>query len=458
MTQPAELTRPIRVGWAIGELGIATYVGITMSYLLFYLTEALGVSPVWAGFALLAPRLWDAVIDPFVGAISDRTRSRMGRRRPYLLYGGLTFGLAFALIFQIPTDAAEGVKIAYVVALYLLTSTAFTFFDVPYSSMAAEMTTDYAARTQLIGYKMIAARLGILVAVIVAPLIFNAGETLAEGFAMMGIAAGAWMIATGLYAFFATKHAPQIARPVEEFDIRTEYRALRENRPFLILWTVFLLQNFAIGVSATTSIYLVIFVMKIDPALIGAMMAISAVSATLATPVWVRLARHLGKQRTYFIGLGMTAAMSLPVLFLPPGLPMLLFILLFLGGVGDAATQLCPNAMVPDTVEYDEQRTGQRREGAIFGTWLLARKLGMAAGAFVVSVFLSLFGFVAGAETGAQTETALLGIRIAYALIPFALWISAMLVLRYYTLGEAQFDDIKRAIATARAGQTDAVG
>lgn len=451
MTQASALTRPIQVGWAVGELGIATYVGITMAYLLFYMTQGLGISPVWAGLALLVPRLWDAVIDPFVGAISDRTHSRWGRRRPYLLFGGMTFGIAFALIFQAPVDASEGVKIAYVAALYLLTSTAFTFYDVPYSSMAAEMTPDYGGRTRLIGYKMVAARLGILVAVMGAPLIFNAGETLAGGFAMMGIAAGAWMVATGLYAFFATKHAPQIARQAEPFDIRAEYRALRENRPFLILWTVFLLQNFAIGASSTTLIYLVIFVMKIDPALIGMMVAVGAVSAMLATPLWVRLAHRIGKQRTYFIGLAMAAVMSLPVLFLPPGLPMLLFILLFLAGVGDAATQLCPNAMVPDTVEYDERRTGQRREGAIFGSWLLCRKLGMAAGAFVVSLFLSLFGFAPGAQLGAQSETAMLGIRISYALIPFSLWIAAMLVLRRYTLGEAQFDDIKREIAANRA-------
>lgn len=451
MTQTAGLTRPIRVGWAIGELGIATYIGITMSYLLFYMTQGLGISPVWAGVALLVPRLWDAVIDPFVGAISDRTRSRWGRRRPYLLIGGMVFGVGFALIFQAPADASEGMKIAYVTAFYLLTSTAFTFYDVPYSSMAAEMTGGYAERTLLIGYKMIAARVGIVVAVIGAPFIFNAGETLADGFAMMGIAAGAWMVITALYAFFSTKHAPQVLRPAQPFDLRAEYRALRENRPFLILWTVFLLQNFAIGASATTLIYLIIFVMKIDPALIGTMIAVSAVSATLATPFWVKLARRIGKQRTYFIGLAIAAVMSLPVLFLPPGLPMALFILLFLAGIGDAATQLCPNAMVPDTVEYDEQRTGQRREGAIFGTWLLCRKLGMAAGAFVVSLFLSLFGFVAGADLGAQSETAMLGIRISYALIPCSLWIAAMLVLRRYTLDEAQFDEIKLAIAAAQA-------
>jgi glycoside/pentoside/hexuronide:cation symporter, GPH family len=455
MDPASGLTRRVGVGWAIGELGIATYIGITMSYLLFYLTQALGISPVWAGLALLIPRLWDALIDPLVGAISDRTRSRMGRRRPFLLVGGLTFGVMFAFLFQAPADASEGVKIAYVIALYLLTSTAFTFYDVPYSSMAAEMTTDYRVRTRLTGFKMVAARIGILVAVIAAPLLFNSQETLVQGFAVMGMVAGAYMVLSGLWAFLATRDAPQIVRPAEPFDLRAEYRALRENRPFLILWTTFLFQNFAIGASATTLIYLVIFVMKIDAALVGAMVATSAVGAMVATPFWVRLAQY-GKQKAYAAGIVGAATLSLLMLFMPAGLPAALFVALFLIGLVDGGTQLCPNAMVPDTVEYDEERTGQRREGTIFGTWLLCRKLGMAMGAFIASLFLSAFGFVAGADAAAQGENALLGIRLSYTLVPCVLWVCAFFVLRAYPLTEARFEELKRNISAARASKETA--
>lgn len=451
MSTDAPLPRKIAFGWATGEVGIAAYIGITMSYMLYYLTEAQGIAPALAGFALLVPRLWDAVIDPFVGAISDRTRSRMGRRRPYLLIGGISFGLLFSLIFQLPVTLSPMIKVGILVALYMVTSTAFTFYDVAFSSMAAEMTADYRARTLLVGYKMIAARAGIVLAVIAAPLFFASGPTLAAGFANMGLAAGVLMIGTGLWSFFSTRAAPQITRPIEHFSLKLEYEALKQNRPFLILWLVFLCQNIAVGATATLQIYLVIFVMKVDPRLVGAMVAISAISAMLATPLWIRLARRYGKRPIYFVSMSMAVLFTLPVLFLPAGWPVALFTLFLLAGIGDAATQLCPNAMVPDTVEYDEARTGERREGAIFGTWLLARKFGMATGAFVISLFLSFFGFQSGADATGQSDTALLGIRLAYTLVPGSMWLLGMFVLRYYRLDEDQFNALRRQMADDRA-------
>lgn len=446
----ARLPQKIAVGWAIGEIGVAAYIGITMSYMLYYLTEAQRISPALAGMALLIPRLWDAAIDPFVGAVSDRTPGRMGRRRPYLLFGGATFGLLFAFIFLVPVDLAPMTKVALLVGLYIVTSTAFTFYDVAYSSMAAEMTADYRARTLLVGYKMMAARAGIVLAVIAAPWFFTSGDTLADGFASMGIAAGAVMILSGLWAFFATAQAPQITRPIQHFSLKLEYQALKENRPFLILWLVFLCQNIAVGATATLQIYLVIFVMKVDQALVGTMVAISAISAMLATPLWVRLARRHGKRRIYFISMGMAVVLAIPVLFLPAGWPVALFTLFLLAGIADAATQLCPNAMVPDTVEYDEARSGERREGAIFGTWLLARKLGMALGAFAISLVLTLFGFQAGVDPAGQSESALTGIRLAYTLVPGSIWLVAMILLRFYTLDEDTFNSLRGKMAAAK--------
>jgi len=137
--------------------------------------------------------------------------------------------------------------------------------------------------------------------------------------------------------------------------------------------------------------------------------------------------------------------MSLPLLFISADYLVLLFIIFFLTGIGDAAGQLASNAMVPDTVEVDEAKTGSRREGAIFGAWSFCRKLGMATGAFLVSLSLFIFGFKSGAGT-TPDATALTGIRITYALLPFILWISAIVILRKYDLDEQKFNNIKSSL------------
>ena len=439
----------IKIGWAVGELGVATFVGLTMIYMLFFLTQALRMPPMLAGIALLIPRLWDVMIDPLIGTASDRTRTRVGRRRPFLLAGGLTFGALFALIFFVDESAATATKFIYVTAFYILSSTAYSIFDVPYSAMAAEITTDYRGRTELTGYKMIAARIGIVLSVTVGPLLFTSQATLATGFRLLGIVSGAFMTATCLVAFWATRDAPHFEGPMHQFNAREEIEAVVRNRPFRILWTVFLLQNLAIGASATTLVYLITIVMRADAKVVGPLIATSAVVALLATPLWVFISKCAGKRAGYFCGIALTATMTLPALIIQPDYYMVLFLILAIAGFGDAANQLFPNSMIPDTVEVDEARTGLRREGAIFGAWSFCRKLGMAAGAFLVSTGLWSVGFVSGSGA-AQSPEAIHGIRVIYCVLPLILWLGALLTLRYYDLTEDRFDAIKSQLAVQR--------
>jgi len=442
-TIDGELSRTVKIGWAVGELGIAAFVGLTMIYLLYFLTQALGIAPLWAGVALLIPRLWDVLIDPVIGAISDHTQTRMGRRRPYVLAAACLFGPLFALLFAVPEGLSGTGKVVYVTLFYLLASSAYSLLDVPYSAMAAEFTSDYKERTNLTGYKMVAARAGIVLSVTVGPLIFSSRESLAAGFRLLGYVSGVFIVATTLTTFFATRRAPRVERPVHGFSVRAELNSLRANRPFRSLWLAFLFQNLAIGASSTTLIYLITFVMKAGATVVGPMIAIGAVVGLLVTPLWVLIAKRIGKRNGYLAGMSISALMSLPALIIPSDLYLLLFAVLLVAGIGDAATQLFPNAMVPDTVEVDELRTGMRREGAIFGAWSFCRKLGMAGGAFLASLGLSIVGFVSGAGSEAQSPAALAGIRVIYALVPCTLWILAMVLMWRYELSEARFNDIK---------------
>lgn len=442
----------IRLGWATGEIGVAAFIGTTMVFMLYFLTQAAGIPPVAAGLILLIPRAWDALVDPIIGTISDRTVSRMGRRRPYVLAGTLTLGPLFAAMFFIPAGLGDIGKAVYLTVAYLAASTAYSLFDVPYSAMAAEMTGSYAERTVLVSYKEIAARLGILAAVFGTPLVIAARPNLAAGFRLLGLLGGAFIAITFLITLWTTRDAPSHPATSEPFSFRAEYRALMENQPFRVLWLVFLLQNLAIGASSTTLVYLLTMVMHADVRLTGPLLAVSSLVGVFVTPLWALIARRFGKRGGYYLALGIVAAMSLPALFLPPSLVTVLFAVLLVAGIGDAGTQLLSGSMVPDTVEVDERRSGTRREGAIFGAWIFCRKLGMAGGAFLVSIGLSLFGFVSGGSTGIeQPHSALVGIRIVCCVVPLALYVAAMLVLTRYDLTEDRHDALRAEIRTARA-------
>ncbi len=441
------LPRYIKVGWAVGELPIAVYIGITMGFFLFFLTEAHGISPVLAGVCLLVPRLWDAISDPVMGAISDRTRSSMGRRRPYILVGSILFGISFYLTLAMPDLPTEMGKAIYFTVMYTILSTAYTMVDVPYSSMVAEMSQSYKERTNIVGYKMMGARIGILLSATLSPLIFTSQDTLAEGFRLLGLIAGIFIVFAGLVAFFATKNAPRIETRPGRFSLAAEFRAISGNRPFRILFSVFLFQNLAIGAAATSLVYFITIAMLASANLFGPLMMVGALTATLATPPWVVLVRKIGKKPAYTLGLIYSSCLALPAFFLPPSLYLLLFGLYFLIALGDAGNQLLPNSMVADTIEVDELRTGTRREGTIFGAWAFCRKAGMAGGAFLTSVVLAQFGFVSGAGAE-QTDTAMLGIRLSYSALPFLLWIGAILMLKRYDLTEERFDKIKAQLAS----------
>lgn len=444
------LTVGTKLGWAIGELAVASYIGLSMAFMLFYCTNVLAIPPAIAGVALLIPRLLDAFSDPLMGALSDRTVSRLGRRRFYLLLGAPLLAFSFGAVFFVDPALPLGMRVAVLMLLFLASNLAVTVYEVPYSAMLAEMTTDYRQRISLTGYKMMAARIGIILALFGGPLIFRSVPDMVEGFRLLGLVAGGFILVSGLWGFAGTRKAPRIDSTAHRFSLISEYRAIAGNRPFRILWITFLLQNLAIGASSTTLIYFITYVIGLDARMAGPFLAVSGIMAAIATPGWVWFARRLGKRPSYLIALAGAAIMAGLLGIVSPGMAALLFILLALAGAIDAGTQLVPNSMVPDTVEVDEARTGERREGALFGAWGFCRKLGMTFGAFLVSLALALVGFEQGVAPGAQAADAVLGIRVIYAALPCGLWIGAMLALLRYDLSEARFNAIKAELLSRR--------
>ena len=166
-----------RLGWVAGELGLAAYTGVASLYLLYFATEVLHLPALWAGVALFLPRLWNILADPLVGTLSDRTRSRFGRRRPYLLAGAVIWALAFCAMLNLPQIGSPLALATLFSAAFLLNNTGLALFQVPYAAMLAELSSEPKVRTRLAGYREIAVRVAILLTLTCAPRILAAAPS-----------------------------------------------------------------------------------------------------------------------------------------------------------------------------------------------------------------------------------------------------------------------------------------
>ena len=428
-----------------------------MNYFLYFLTEGAAISPAMAAWVLLVPRLWDVITDPVMGAISDRTPGPMGRRRPWILFGGLLFALSFYLMFAIPDFDSETARVLWVMGFYLLVGTAYTMFEVPLNAMLPELSQNFHQRGRLAGYMMIAIRVGLIGTMLIGPFIFAGTDDLAAGFRQVGLFAGIAIAFSSVVVFFTTHDAPRIDSRPATLDVASELRALWQNKPFMVLAIVHLIKMTGIGAAATAVIYFLVFVLKAPEQAAGVILSTTAVTATLFIPIWMWAMSRFGKKSAYSYGLAALTLTMLPLMYIGPntltgsyGIPYVeelisggvvaVAIAMVIMSFGDSGAILVPNGMVPDTVEADELRTGVRREGTILGAWAFSRKLGMALGAWAITMFLSQSGFVQGAAE--QTPEAINGIRYGYVLFPCACYLLSLLVLQRYDLTEGKFNSI----------------
>jgi GPH family glycoside/pentoside/hexuronide:cation symporter len=419
-----------KLGWVTGELGLASYAGVSTIYLLFYATDVLRIPPAWAGLALLIPRIWNIVADPLVGFLSDRSRTRFGRRRPFLLVGALLWGGAFCLLFNLrPATDLLGTTILFS-AVFLLNNTGLSLFQVPYAAMLAEFTRDSAERTRLVAYREVAARAAILLTLAGAPLLLAAASSPAMGFGVVGAVFGSVILGSGLAAFFATAGAPATTSVTKHAGFTLQIAPLLENRPFAFVTLAFLFVNLGDAVFSGSLVYYVTEVMHQNASRIAAFYPISSITGIICAPLWTIAANRYGKTRMCRLALGCMALCCLLPLLFPTDKAWLMYPFMSLYGLFNTGARLLPNAMVPDTVEFDERRTGERREGIIFGLFVFVQQSAFAMGGFVLSILLALSGAYSSAQ-GAERAT---GILICFTVAASALYGAAFLAVLGYRL------------------------
>ncbi|MEV0457663.1 MFS transporter [Catellatospora methionotrophica] len=437
MDEAARLPRGGMLAFASGSLGMGTWVTVPGLLLLYFLTDVLAVSPLVAGFVLLLPKIADVLLHPWVGHLSDADLARRGHRRRLMMLGcGLP--LAFAALFLVPGGLLGNSAAAWVAVAFIAGNLLFAAYQVPYLSTPADLSIGYHERTRLMGFRMVVLTVGILLSGVLAPMIAGKEDPTRSGYALMGLVLGASMLVTMLIGIGGVRRltalAPSPATTVHgKAGLRTLLVALRDPQ---FRWLV----GSYLAMSTTSHLVLAAVPYYAEyelgrPGLTTVLVAAFVAPALLATPVWVVVARRIGKQPGLLIAQGAFVAGSVVLAFgSAVGLPALIGAVAVLG-IAFAAMQLLPFSMMPDVIRASGA-DGTTRAGTYTGVWTAAEATGGALGPYVYAACLTIGGFVASSAGTdvVQSETAHTMIRLGFGVVPAVLMVVAMLLQRRYTL------------------------
>jgi len=436
METAAPLPKSACIGWGLGSVGTLTLIAVTNGLVLKYAVDIVGISAAVAGLIIAFTRIFDAAIDPFMGSLSDRTVSKWGRRRPFLLVGAFLCALAPVLIFAAPASLSGTSAIAYMVMALLFYAVAYTSFNVPYMAMPVEMTQSHHERTFLFSFRVYGSAIGGLLGGAFAPWIITELGGGKPGFAGMGYVIGITVFFACLASFWLTRNAP--ISPVQARDPRskfTQFKLAFGNKPFISLLIAKIFIVAGTGIGAASMAFFVTSVLRQPLSWLGLFAASATAAMILSQPLWLKIAKAQGKRKAYLIAGSLYVVVVLTWLFAGPGEPQYAIIaragiLGFIGG----GILLNSQAMLPDTLEHEFVLTGVRHEGVLTGLYTTVERGASALGVAVAGFILGAGGYVAGAEAAIQTQAAIQSIYISMAIMPAAAIALSMVFIWRYNL------------------------
>ena len=452
-----KLSAGTKLAYGAGDLGPAIATGINGFLLNAFLLNIANLSPVMVGTIFLIVKIWDAVNDPIIGALTDRTRSKWGRRRPWLLFAAVPFALAFLLQWLVP-PLGDGGKFWYYLVVAFLLDFGFTAVNVPYAAMTPELTRDYDERTSLSTYRLSFSILGSVLAVFFHTQIVAAIPDKVTG---NSIAAAIWaaiFIISSWITFFFTRERHYEEEVVAAKENRVGFfkglRIVFSNRAFVLVALIYMLSWLAIQfVQNNLQLYVVLWIK--GEAYFPFLVLAVQVSAFLFLLMWNKISQKAGKQNIYYLGMSVWVIVCIVLFFVQPGQIMLLFILAILAAVGISIGYLVPWSMIPDVVELDELETGQRREGIFYGFFVFLQKLGLSLGLAISNYTLGMAGYISPANPNdpipAQNDSVLLALRIFVSFAPAVILLISFLVVRAYPLTRQKHAELRARLEARKA-------
>lgn len=429
-----------KLGYGLGSSASNFTWQMVSFYLLFFYTDIFGIPAAVAGTILLAARIFDGLNDPVVGYIVDRTRSRWGRFRPYLLFGSVPIAVTLVLTFVTPSFSLSG-KIAYAAITYVLLGVAYTFMTVPHSALMASITRDTNERSSLASLVMISVYATILVVAAATMPLVKSFPSQQAGFTFIAVIYGT--IAVGLYliCFSSTREiAPSQSK---KYSIKEGLKILGQNKYLLILLIAILLVQAANDMRTSAAIFFFKYNLGSEAfyPLFMAIMIASMIAGASFTP---SVARKLGNKRNiYIIGTIIIVVSSTAVIFLPYENLFLITVSMAVSSFGIGVTYVMIRSMLADTVEYGEWKTGLRGEGIIFSTFGVSNKLGYAVGGSLAAFLLASAGYVPDIAQNPQVQRVIL---YMLTLFPIIAGILAAVILLFYKIDNRYYNRILKEI------------
>ena len=425
------LTNRVRAGYGIGDYAICLYWSGIGLYLLYFYTDVVGISPILAGWIYALGIGWDAITDPFMGYLAERTKTKMGSYRPFIYYGSIPLALTFVLLFWVPPFEGT-VLFLFLILVNLIHRSCFTIVSVPYSSLTARITNDSNERTKLTTARMISASFGTLsMSALAFPLIaYFGGANEAFGFLWLAIISGLIAIALLSVTVYSVREKVDeiVTSNLPNFVSIT--KTVATNYPFWIVFGCILILGSTGVMFNKNLIYFVKYGLELHEYQ-GLILGVSSGASFLSLPFWAYLALKIGKRETWLISMTIAFIGLLLFFYYPIASLNELLILLALIGVGNGAGGVLFWSMLPDTVEYGEWKSGIRTESSLYGFMTFAQKSSIAVAALILGFLLSGIGFE---PNQIQSKETISGMKFMMSWIPICGIIISLVLMYFYPI------------------------
>ncbi|CAC5344864.1 MULTISPECIES: MFS transporter [Planktothrix] len=452
ISPPEKLNLSTKLAFGAGDLGPAITANISVFFVLVFLTNVAGLPAGLAGSVLMVGKIWDAINDPIVGVLSDRTVHPWGRRYPWMVFGAVPFGILFFLQWIVPSNN-QWFLFWYYVIIGILFNTAYTAVNLPYTALTPELTSDYNERTSLNSFRFSFSISGSIFSLILAQIIFSFfPDSPYQKYLILGAVCAILSIFPLFWCFLGTRKRVWAGHSVadnqdnsDSIPIAEQIKIAFSNRPFLLVIGIYLCSWLGVQLTASILPYFVVNWMQMPEATFPQVAIAVQGTALVMLFVWSSISKRYGKKSVYFMGMGVWIIAQAGLFFLQPGQVGLMYILAILAGCGVSTAYLVPWSMIPDVIDLDELNTGQRREGVFYSFMVLLQKIGLAVGLFLVGQALDIAGFlstVPGQPAPIQPDSALLAVRFAIGPLPTIVLIIGMIFTFLYPITKEVHADI----------------